>query len=67
MNLAHWLERTAKRHGNHVALLRGENMVADYAEFWRRAAGLATALRDLGIAPNDRVAVFARNCNLSSG
>src|SRR6266480_2166959 len=63
MNLAEWLVRTARRTPNAPALLSGKNIVANYAEFARRVANLASALHsDLGIGPGDRVAVVASNC-----
>jgi len=62
MNVALWLERAARLHPASPALLRGETVVADYAEFHRRAGGLAGALRDRhGVEPGDRVAVFMEN------
>jgi long-chain acyl-CoA synthetase len=63
MNLAEWLVRTARRLPNSQALLSGKNVVADYAEFVRRVASLATALQArLGIAHGDRVAIVLSNC-----
>ncbi len=63
MNLAEWLVRTARRTPNAPALLSGKNIVANYAEFARRVANLASALHShLGIGPGDRVAVVASNC-----
>ena len=58
MNPAEWLQRTAHRVPDAPALLRGETVVADYAEFARRAAAIAGALRaSHGIAPGDRILV----------
>ena len=52
MNLAEWLVRTARRLPNAPALLSGKHVVADYAEFARRVASLASALQArLGIRP----------------
>ena len=63
MNLAEWLVRTARRLPNAPALLSGKNVVADYAEFGRRVASLASALQArLSIAPGDRVAIVVSNC-----
>jgi long-chain acyl-CoA synthetase len=62
MNLSLWLERTAERAGTRVALMRGGDVAADYAAFHAQAAGLARGLTDHGIAPGDRVAIFAENC-----
>ena len=48
---------------NAPALLSGKNVVADYAEFARRVASLASALQArLGIGPGDRVAIVMSNC-----
>jgi acyl-CoA synthetase (AMP-forming)/AMP-acid ligase II len=63
MNLAEWLVRTARRLPNAPALLSSKNVVADYAEFARRVASLASALQArLGIGPGDRVAIVMSNC-----
>jgi len=59
MNLAEWLIRTARRLPQAPALMSGDRVVADYADFARGAAGLAAAMRDrFGVAPGDRVAIF---------
>jgi acyl-CoA synthetase (AMP-forming)/AMP-acid ligase II len=63
MNLAEWLVRTARRFPNAPALLRGENVEADYAKFAARVANLASALQArLGIRPGDRIAIVMSNC-----
>ena len=62
MNLAEWLVRIARRLPNAPALLCGNNIVSDYAEFARRVASLASALQArLGISPGDRVAIIMSN------
>lgn len=62
MNIAHWLERAAQRTPDALALMRGAQPDADYAEFGRRAAALARWLvEDLGVAPGDRVGLFLKN------
>ncbi|MGP1355034.1 class I adenylate-forming enzyme family protein [Roseicyclus sp.] len=61
MNIALWLDRTAAVMGARPALMHGTRVVADYATFARRAAGLAAALAARGVAPGDRVGVFAKN------
>ena len=62
MNIAHWLHRAGILHPVNPALLRGDEPVADYREFARRAAAIGQALGERhGIAPGDRVAIFARN------
>jgi acyl-CoA synthetase (AMP-forming)/AMP-acid ligase II len=63
MNLAEWLVRTARRLPNAPALLRGKNVVTDYAGFSRQVACLASALQTrLHINPGDRVAILMPNC-----
>ena len=62
MNIAHWLSRTARVAGDSPALMLGADVVADYATFHARAAGLAAALRAEGTGPGDRIAIFATNC-----
>jgi long-subunit acyl-CoA synthetase (AMP-forming) len=39
----------------------GEWVAISSAEFLRRAAGLSTALVELGVKPGDRVGLFAAN------
>ena len=63
MNIACWLAATAKLRPEAPALLTGFDLDADYRTFARRAAAIgATLSRDHGIAPGDRVALFASNC-----
>ncbi|MGA7072790.1 AMP-binding protein, partial [Bradyrhizobium sp.] len=63
MNIACWLAATAKLRPEAPALLTGFDLDADYSTFARRAAAIgATLSRDHGIAPGDRVALFASNC-----
>jgi long-chain acyl-CoA synthetase len=62
MNPAEWLVRAARRAPDAPALLAGARVVADYAGFARAAASIGAALRARGIAPGDRVALFATNC-----
>ncbi|MCR8724078.1 AMP-binding protein [Frigidibacter sp. ROC022] len=63
MNPAEWLRRTSRRHPQRPALLEGETVVADYAGFDHAASAIAAGLaRFHGIAPGDRVAIFAANC-----
>ncbi len=61
MNLAEWLLRTAKLRPEAPALLKGPRTEADYATFAARAAGIAGALTERGIAPGERVAIFMAN------
>ncbi len=62
MNLGLWLQRTAAVAGDRPALFLGDGCVADYATFHARASALAAALGARGVAPGDRVAIFAKNC-----
>src|SRR5471032_1085085 len=63
MNVAEWLAATARLRPEAPALLTGFDLDADYATFARRAASIGAALsRDYGIAPGDRVGLFASNC-----
>lgn len=63
MNIAEWLAATARVRPEAPALLTGFDLDADYKTFARRAASIGAALsRDHGIAPGDRVALFATNC-----
>jgi long-chain acyl-CoA synthetase len=62
MNVAEWLVRTARLAPARPALLRGVDLVADYAGFAAHAARLATALNaQYRLAPGDRVALFMAN------
>jgi long-chain acyl-CoA synthetase len=63
MNVAEWLAATARLRPEAPALLTGFDLDADYRTFAQRASAIGAALtRDHGIAPGDRVAVFASNC-----
>jgi long-chain acyl-CoA synthetase len=61
MNMALWLERTAQVMGDRPALMHGKEVVAQYATFARRSAGLAQCLGNKGVVPGDRVGLFAKN------
>ena len=66
MNPAEWLQRTAHRAPDAPALLSGETVVADYAEFARRAAAIGGALVSetvlgwFGYGPNIDAEAFHR-------
>jgi acyl-CoA synthetase (AMP-forming)/AMP-acid ligase II len=62
LNPADWLKRTAQIHPTATALLRGETVIADYAQFVRNAAAVGGMLRARGIGQGERVAVFMKNC-----
>lgn len=62
MNLALWLERTARVYPTRPALFSGTQQVSDYAQLFRDASGLGAALGARGIGPGDRVGMFLTNC-----
>jgi long-chain acyl-CoA synthetase len=63
MNVAEWLAASARLRPDAPALLTGFDLDADYKTFAQRAGAIGAALaRDYGIAPGDRVALFAANC-----
>jgi long-chain acyl-CoA synthetase len=63
MNVAEWLAASARLRPDAPALLTGFDLDADYATFARRSAAIGAALsREYGIAPGDRVGLFATNC-----
>src|SRR5512132_636343 len=62
MNIAHWLQRAARVSPRNAAVSHGALVVFDYAQLAQRTAKLATGMRDrLGLARNDRVALFMTN------
>ena len=61
MNPAVWVERHGRARPDDAALADGERVHATWAGFAARAAGAASGLRDLGLAPGDRVAIVMRN------
>ena len=62
MNVAEWLNRSARVFSERPALLQGTRLVANYREFARRTCTLALHLRyKLGIEPGARVAIFMSN------
>jgi long-chain acyl-CoA synthetase len=62
MNIALWLQRSGRSHGDMPAAALGTRVVARYRDLAARAARLAGALRTrFKLAPGDRVAVVAKN------
>jgi len=62
MNIALWLERSARSHPTWPAAATGTRVVATYAQLAERAARLAGALREqFGLKVGDRVAIVAKN------
>jgi len=62
MNPTLWLERAARLWPKRPALMRGADLVHDYAGFAHTAACFGGALAEMGVNKGDRVAVFAANC-----
>jgi acyl-CoA synthetase (AMP-forming)/AMP-acid ligase II len=63
VNIANLLRRSAMAHGERPALMRGDTVLCNYAEFGLRVAALAGYLyMQCGIRPQDRVAIYAPNC-----
>jgi len=61
MNVAYLLEWSARRHRDRPAFACGEQELS-FGQVHDRAARLATALRELGVAKGDRVAILIGNC-----
>jgi acyl-CoA synthetase (AMP-forming)/AMP-acid ligase II len=61
MNLATWVERNGRRRREAPALVVGEQVHATWEQFAARVAAVASGMRDLGLAPGDRVAIVMRN------
>ena len=62
MNVAHWLERSARLDPARIAIYRGCGAWATYGELARRASRVAGGLRRRHhLAPGDRVAIVMRN------
>ncbi len=63
MNLAHLLARSARVHADRPALLHGTRVLHSYGALGARVAALAGHLRTAcGVAPGERVALWAANC-----
>lgn len=63
MNLSHLLTGTARRHGEAIGFVWGEQRWS-WAEMEARAAGFAAALAtEFGVSKGDRVLVQSENCN----
>ena len=62
MNIASWLARAGLSHPGLPAVGQGRRVTQSYGQLAERAARLAGALRALGLAPGDRVAIIAKNC-----
>ncbi len=63
MNIAHLLSRSAQRYPDQPAVLHGDQVLLSYGALGARTAALAAWLRKQGgVAPGDRVAIYAANC-----
>ena len=62
MNIALWLARAGLSHPGLPAVGQGSRVTQSYGQLAERTARLAGALRALGLAPGDRVAIIAKNC-----
>ncbi|MGR3614407.1 MAG: class I adenylate-forming enzyme family protein [Paracoccaceae bacterium] len=62
MNLGHWLARQAQENPDAPALHIGRDCIATYGAFHEKAARVAVWLKEQGIEPGDRVAIFMKNC-----
>ena len=61
MNLAESLLRIARADPRRPGLHEGSRLLRDYGQWAGRVARLAAAMRQGGLAPGDRVALFMRN------
>ncbi|MFN7155619.1 MAG: AMP-binding protein, partial [Acidovorax sp.] len=62
MNIAHLLRRSALLAADQPAVLHGDTVLWTYATLGARTAALAATLRtQCGVAPGDRVAIYAAN------
>lgn len=62
MNRAVWVERHARLRPDDPALVHGERVHANWAQFGARSAGVAAGLRDdVGRPPGGRIAIAMRN------
>lgn len=63
MNLADWLDATARARPDAPAIFEGTQLYATYAAFATKVRMLAAGMRaGHGIAKGDRVATFMQNC-----
>ena len=62
MNLAHFLTRNARRHGERVGFIFGDRSWT-WREIDTRVSALAAALAARGIVKGDRILVHSKNCD----
>jgi long-chain acyl-CoA synthetase len=61
MSMVELLLRQARRAPQSPAIYEGERLLMNYGQWAQAAAGLAQRLRDHGLCPGERVALFMRN------
>jgi long-chain acyl-CoA synthetase len=61
MTLAHLLARQARLGPDRPAIYQGQLLWATHGQWAARSAGLAQRLRQAGLQPGDRLAIFMRN------
>ena len=61
MNLACWLQRTARKSPNAPALFLGQDCVSTYKDFWDDAQAIAGWLKAQGVVAGDRIGIFMKN------
>ena len=61
MNIGQWLKQVAQADPKRPALFAGMRQIADYGQFDQRAAQVGAWLRQAGIQPGDRIALYLKN------
>lgn len=62
MNLASWLEKSAKNTPGAIAIYDGLEKYASYKELLQKVLNLSQGLTNLGIKKSDKVAIWTKNC-----
>lgn len=62
MNLASWLEKSAKNNPNSIAIFDGLEVYATYKELLEKVKALSLGLEKMGIKKGDMVAIWTKNC-----
>ena len=61
MNIAQWLSRAAREHGDNPAIFSGKKQYGTYKDLNITVGQVSNWLKSLGIKPGDRVAIFMVN------
>jgi len=61
MSIGQWLKQVAQADPKRPALFAGMRQIADYGQFDQRAAQVGAWLRQAGIQPGDRIALYLKN------